>query len=86
MEYGGTVASATFHIDAQGRPTRIEAERYNDSRGRNLPWIAQSTSYGELGGIRMPIAGTGTWLLDGENFTYIDWRVTDVDFNIAERY
>jgi hypothetical protein len=86
MGYGGTVASAVFFIDAEGRPTGIKADRYNDSRGRNLPWIAESTRYGEFGGNRMPVAGTGSWQLDGGTFTYIEWRVTDVEANVAERY
>lgn len=86
MDYGGTVASAVFYIDAEGRPARIEAERYNDSREKLLPWIAESTRYGEFAGIRMPIAGTGSWLFEDGKFTYIDWRITDVDFNVAERY
>lgn len=86
MNYGGTVASAVFSIDAEGRPARIEADRYNDSRGRNLPWTAESTEYGSFGGINMPVAGTGSWQLEEGEFTYIDWRVTDVQFNVAERY
>jgi hypothetical protein len=86
MNYGGTVASAVFSIDAEGRPARIEADRYNDSRGRNLPWTAESTEYGSFGGINMPVAGTGSWQLEDGEFTYIDWRVTDVQFNVAERY
>jgi hypothetical protein len=86
MDYGGTVASALFRIDEEGRPVRIDAERYNDGHGEILPWTATSTKFGEYDGIRIPVEGTGVWHFGEGDFTYIDWRITDVGFNAPERY
>jgi len=60
MIYGGVTASATFVFDAQGRLTDMTAERYNDTRGRLLPWSSPITAYGEFGGVRVPVEGTGS--------------------------
>lgn len=86
MDYLSTVASAFFHIDDEGRPVRTNADRYNDGRAQILPWTATSTKFGELDGIRMPVEGVASWHFPEGDFTYIDWRVTDVGYNVRERY
>jgi hypothetical protein len=86
MTYGGVSASATFLFDAAGRPTVVEAQRYNDSRGEILPWKVTSTAFGERGRVRMPAEGIGTWGLEEGEFDYVELRVTTVDYNVSSRY
>ena len=86
MTYGGVSASATFLFDAAGRPTVVEAQRYNDSRGEILPWKVTSTAFGERGGVRMPVEGIGTWEFEEGEFDYVELRVTTVDYNVPSRY
>jgi hypothetical protein len=86
MTYGGVSASATFHFDEEGQITKIAAQRYNDAKGRLEPWTIPISRYGEFDGIRAPVEGEGVWNYATDDFTYIRWRVTGIEYNRPERY
>jgi hypothetical protein len=85
MSYGGVTASATFVFDRQGRLTDMTADRYNDTKGRLLPWSTPISSYGEFAGVRVPAEGQGRWKYESGDFTYIRLRVTDIEYGITTR-
>jgi hypothetical protein len=39
------------------------------------------TDHGEFDGIRVPVAGDGKWTYETGDFTYIHWRVIDIQYN-----
>jgi len=81
MSYGKVTASATFVFDEQGRLTDMRAERYDDAKGRVLPWSTPIRAYGQFGGVRIPVEGDGKWEYESGDFTYIRLRVTDVEYD-----
>ncbi len=85
MSYGGVIASLTVFFDAEGRVVREEATaRYNDARGRPERWSIPITAHGRFGGVEVPTEGTGVWNYDTGDFTYIRWRVSDVDYDVPQ--
>jgi hypothetical protein len=86
ITYGGVTASATFSFDPQHRVREVTAERYNDAQGRLLPWSVPIAAYGEVGGVRIPTEGEGVWKYSTGDFSYIRWRLIDIQYNRAERY
>jgi hypothetical protein len=81
MAYGNVIASATFFFDEQGRPVNLLAVRNNDARGKPELWSIPMTDHGEFDGICVPVAGAGKWTYETGDFTYIHWRVTDIQYN-----
>jgi hypothetical protein len=79
IRHGGVTASATFVFDAQGRPVELRAERYNDARGRPEPWRVPLRAYGERGGACIPVEGEARWAFSTGDFTYIRWRITEIE-------
>jgi len=86
MSHQGVTASATFTLDEQGRVTNITAPRYNDAKGNFETWTIPIRTYGELNGIEVPVEGEGIWNYSSGDFSYIRWRVTDVEFNQSSMY
>lgn len=75
-------ASAIFLFDAQGRPVDMRAERYDMGSGKLARWSTPLSAYGEFGGIRIPTEGQGVWKYEGGDFSYIELRITDVEYNL----
>jgi Family of unknown function (DUF6544) len=86
MSYQGTTASATFTFDEQGRITAITAKRYNDAKGRIEAWTIPIRAYGEFNGIQVPVEGEGVWNYSSGDFTYIRWRITNIEYNQTSLY
>jgi hypothetical protein len=84
MSYQGVTASAVFHFDREGRLTDMNAARYMDNSLEN--WATPITGYGELQGLRIPVAGTGVWHLKAGDFRYIRVRLTAIDYNRPVAY
>jgi hypothetical protein len=89
MSYGGTTVEAVFHIDDEGRMTTMVGERYQDAGDggfKLLTWKTPITEYGEFNGVRIPVAGEGVWEEDWGDFTYVQIRIVDIEYNVPERY
>jgi hypothetical protein len=86
MSSGGETVSATFVFDDQGRLVSLSADRYNDDRGRIEPWSISIAEYGAFGSIEIPVAGEGVWHDETGDFTYIRWRIIDLEQNVPEAY
>lgn len=86
MSYAGTIASATFIFDDEGRLRDIRQSASTTPRKRSFPWSTPITDYAELAGIRVPVQGAGVWHYDTGQFPYIRLRVTGIEYNRPERF
>ena len=86
MSYGGVTAAATFIFDAEGRLVDMVAQRHDLSRGHLETWSTPIHAYGEFGGIRVPTEGVGQWRYDTGDFTYIEVRITEIEYNRSTPY
>jgi hypothetical protein len=77
----GTSVSADFVFDAEGQITTMTADRFNDARGKLLPWSTPITGYGEFAGFRVPTAGSGVWHYESGDFPYIRLEITKIAYD-----
>lgn len=82
----GLSATATFVFDDQGRLTTMVAERYDGEVGAVRPWSTPISAYGELGGMRVPIAGEAVYARETGDYPYIRIRITALEYNNPKRY
>jgi hypothetical protein len=85
MTYGGVSAPAVFSFDAAGRLTTMEADRFDRESGTVEPWLTPVTAYGELAGLRIPVAGEGVYRREAGDYPYIRIRITALEYNWADR-
>jgi hypothetical protein len=85
MTYGGINGSMTFRFDADGRVRESTAVRYNDSRGRNEPWVNRNDSDQDFGGLRVPASGEARWEYESGPYPYIRWRITTIEHDHPSR-
>ncbi|MCH8559276.1 DUF6544 family protein [Nesterenkonia sp. DZ6] len=86
MSYGGVSGTATFFFDREGRPTNMIAERYDRDYGAVLPWSTPMNAYGEFDGVRVPTEGEAAYSRENGDFSYIRLTITDVNYDVPERY
>jgi hypothetical protein len=86
MTHGGIAASMTFRFGADGRLVEAAAIRYNDSRGRNEPWVNRNDSDQQFGGSRVSGSGEARWEYDTGPYPYIRWRITTIEHNRSTRF
>jgi hypothetical protein len=80
---GGKSISAVLQFDASGRVLNFIAQRYMFSAegGRLETWSTPIATYGELGGLRLPLTGSAVWNLPEGDFEYIQLEITDVEYD-----
>lgn len=88
IRYGDVTASATFNYDEYGDPVSFEAQRYGQFDGKYSmeTWAGVTKEMKEFNGIRIPSQGDVTWKLKTGNFTWLNWTITDVEYNKPELY
>ncbi len=86
MTYGGIAGSMTFRFDDAGRLIESTAVRYNDSRGRNEPWVNRNDSDQQFSEVRLPAVGEARWEYEVGPYPYIRWRVTTIEYDRARRF
>jgi len=88
MSYGGVTASALISYDEEGRFVKFAADRYMGAGGDATleQWIAEGEEYTEIGGMMIPVTGKATWSLADGDFTYIELRITDIEYNNPAKY
>ncbi len=78
----GRIATATLHVDEQGRLTEFVAKRYMDERRGLQAWSTPITGYGEFEGLRLPIGGKAVFKLAEGDFEYIDVAITELEYDV----
>lgn len=86
MTYGGISASAIFQIGQDGSVVLFSAERYmGDGEGATLEhWHVPSTEWRVMNGFRIPIKGEVTWKLASGDFTYYQWEILQVEYDLTK--
>lgn len=86
MSYGAISASMTFTFNREGRLIKQRAYHYNDAKERNVWWVNREQEDAVFEGIRVPVVGEALWEFESGDFTYIRWRITNVETNRPTRY
>ncbi|MBO0935807.1 hypothetical protein J2I47_04525 [Fibrella sp. HMF5335] len=88
MTYKGVTARATFAFDAQHRLVSVSALRYmgGGNKGTLQQWYIPSHAWKTLHGVTIPVKGDVTWQLPTGDFTYYQWEITDIDYNVHDLY
>jgi hypothetical protein len=86
MTWREVTAPAVFTFDRDGRMTDMVAERYDRETGRMVTWSTPILAYGELNGMRIPVAGEGVNARGSGDEAYIRLRVTALEYDRPERY
>lgn len=81
ISVGGVTAPATFEFGPDGQPLRVTAMRANDATGRLEPWTAITSREDIFQGSTLPSEGEVTWNYEDGDFTYIRWRVTEIEYD-----
>ena len=86
MSYGGASGTATFYFDLDGRVTNMVADRLDRDHGSVVPWSTPIAAHGEFDGVRVPTVGEALYARPEGDFPYIRLTVTDVDYDVPQRY
>lgn len=85
----GPPVEAVFEIDPSGRIAALRAERYRDVGGGRAvltPWSGRYADYQEFAGFRVPTTVEVTWQMPDGPFSYARFRITTLEYNIAEPF
>ncbi len=84
MSYGGVSASGVFKFNEKGEVINFTAERYGEFGGQYLmkTWSVDMTGHKEMSGFKIPTEGEVTWKLDSGDFTWYQFKVTGVEYNM----
>lgn len=88
MSYRGVTASATFKFDENGDVSSFSSKRYGEFGGQ-YSLETWSGSVGEIklmDGIRIPTKGEVTWELEAGDFTWLEWEITEIEYNNPKVY
>jgi hypothetical protein len=80
---GGKSISAVLQFDASGRVLNFIAQRYmfgSEDDGLQT-WSTPIATYGELGGLRLPLTGSAVWNLPEGDFEYIQLEIIDIEYD-----
>lgn len=82
---GATEVSATFELGPTGAIVSVTAERHLAAESSFIltPWNGRFWQHGVRAGMRIPVRGEVSWLLDGEWRPYWRGRVVRVDYDFA---
>ena len=84
MRYRGVSATAVFLIDEAGKVVSCSAERFmGDGEDATLErWHIPFKEWSALGGLRIPTNGEVTWKLASGDFTYYQWEILQIEYNM----
>jgi len=85
----GLAAQAVFEIDEEGKIAALHADRYRDvGHGHSVldAWSGRYRDYVECSGFRVPSSVEVTWNLSSGPFSYARFRITTLEYNVAEPF
>ncbi len=88
LQHGDMTVSAIFHIDNDGKLVSLRGDRYRDIGGGKAvltPWTGRCSDYREFNGFRVPSTVEVAWELESGQFSYARFRVTTLEYNVADR-
>lgn len=86
MAYNGATGSAVFHFAAEGMLSKVAAMRFKDSDeyAELIPCTAAIQKYQTVDGIQMPSEVSVTWNLAEGPFTWYEFVMHDIAFNVEK--
>jgi hypothetical protein len=85
----GLPVEAIFEIDHEGKLTTMRSNRYRDLGGRKsvlTPWTAHCSEYRNFSVFRVPRSVEVAWEIEQQRFSYARFRVTALEYNVAEQF
>jgi len=85
----GYTASGIFTFNEKGEILRfVTNDRYMEAGGKYFKekWTAHYREYREFEGMNIPTEGEVEWNLSGRDLQYAKLTITDIQYNIAEKY
>jgi hypothetical protein len=88
IRHAGLTASAVFAFGDDGRVLGLRAERYlgGGPDAKLEPWSVTCSEWRKVRGVEIPVAGSVSWKLGDQDFTYYRWKIADVEYNRASSY
>ncbi len=82
MTYQGVSTNATFHFTEEYELDYFETLRFKDmDDDYKTPWQARVLNHKEFNGIKVPNELEVSWEVDGNNFVWYKFEVTDLKYN-----
>ncbi len=88
MNYMGVTASAIFKFDGNGDVSSFSAQRYGEFDGQYSleTWSGSVGEIKVMDGIRIPTKGVVTWELEAGDFTWLEWEISEIEYNNPKVY
>ena len=88
MQYKGVTGSGIFMFDDQGNFLSFRAHRYMgaDENAQQKEWIITVNESMLMNNIKVPIKLDVTWKLESGDWTWLKLEITNLEYNVAERY
>jgi len=89
-------AKLTFHhqglslfyivtFNEKGEIVQMETKRYMDEKTKQT-WIIKLNEYSEKNGVIIPIHAEVFWMLESDDFSYADFYIEEIEYNMPEKY
>ena len=85
----GYTASGIFSFNEKGEIIKfVTNDRYMEVDGKYFKeqWGGYYRNYQEIEGMKIPIEAEVEWNLASGDFQYVKIKITDIQYNIAEKY
>jgi len=85
----GYTASGIFTFNEKGEIIKfVTNDRYMEADGKYLKeqWGGYYRNYQEIEGIKIPIEGEVEWNLSDRDLPYVKLEITDIQYNVTEKY
>jgi len=85
----GYTASGIFTFNEKGEIIKfVTNDRYMEADGKYFKeqWAGYYRNYQEIEGMKIPTEGEVEWNLSDKDLSYAKLKITDIQYNIAEKY
>ncbi|MDD2279797.1 MAG: hypothetical protein PHD06_08540 [Bacteroidales bacterium] len=83
LQFNGTKGSGVFHFDENGTFKKFVAMRYKDVKDiEPTKWTVTATKTEMRNGITIPVEAKLDWEIDGDDWTWLNLRITNIAYNI----
>lgn len=82
MTYRSLTATGVFTFSKEGKFLSFSAQRYlGGGAGSKLEqWYIPATAWRNIRGHNIPVKGNAIWKLNGGDFNYFKWEITDIQY------
>lgn len=85
FNYNGLFLFFKITFNETGEISEMETKRYMDEKNLET-WVIKATNYKELNNVFIPTAFDVLWRLDKGDFSYAKFNMTEVEYNIPEKF